>query len=79
MAEITRQVNRLEPDSREKLNKAVPPAEDATSETVGDPIAQHFRAYLKRRQDKCLEPETPLKDFLLLCQTASFMARGRER
>ncbi len=79
VAEITRQVNRLESDSQNKLNKAVLPADGVRNDKAADHIAGHFQAYRKRRQNKGAEPETLLKDFLLLCQTASFMARGRER
>lgn len=79
VAEIVRQVNRQEPDSRETLHDAIPPAEGAAGDTAADRIAGHFLAFRARREAKGARTDSLLKDFLLLCQTASFMARGRER
>lgn len=76
-AEIRRQVNRAESDTRRRLGE---PEQPKDGERAGDIVSDQFNNYYdlivnSRRQ---IELADALKEFLTLCQSASFMARGRE-
>ncbi len=75
-AELRRQVNRAEWPTR----KLVDPSGDG--EQAGERLADAFREYrLSKDPDGTLrfnDPGDALEGFITLCQTASFLARGRD-
>lgn len=72
-AETRRQVNRTEATSREKLG-------ENRSATAGDVVAKQLIRLRDRIVDQRRSMQLPaiLTTFVTLCQTASFLARGRE-
>lgn len=76
-SEIRRQVNRAEKPTRRRLGE---PSEPNQGERAGDKLASSFDEYRRMLLDRQSKFDLPtmLKDWLTLCQTASFMARGRD-
>jgi CRISPR-associated protein Cmr2 len=86
-AEIRRQVSRAEPETRRLFDP------DSKGDGAGERLAKEFDDYRKWRTGKLHEEdERPkvkkgqtnehaiaLADFVTLCQSASFLARGREQ
>jgi CRISPR-associated protein Cmr2 len=79
-AEIMRLVNRSEQDTRQRLSKT-------NDLTAGAQIANAFKTYAAQRTAKRTVKELSasdddrreaFRDFVILCQTASFLARGRD-
>lgn len=78
-AEIRRQVNRSETPTREALG-------ETKERKAGEVIAARFEAYWKEVEKRGKEDEKQnfdcaraLSQFVTLCQSASFLARGREQ
>lgn len=76
-AEIRRQVNRAEADTRRRLGE---PNESIGFRTAGDLLAAQFSQYCDMvvNDRRTMESAGALDGFLTLCQSASFMARGRD-
>ena len=72
-AEIGRQVRRAESETRRKL---AAPFDASAPETEQD-IETVFDAYRDAACKRGLDDAETLRDFVILCQTASFLARGR--
>ncbi|HWP39773.1 MAG TPA: type III-B CRISPR-associated protein Cas10/Cmr2 [Tepidisphaeraceae bacterium] len=78
LSEIRRQVNRAEKPTRRLLGEPKKPKE---GERAGDIVSNQLSAYwstVKADRDWSSLPKA-LNAWLTLCQTASFMARGREQ
>ncbi len=77
-AEIRRQVNRSETETRQALGE-----QSETSTTAGDLLADAFGQFhdcLASRDARTpVTPSRSLEQFITLCQTAAFLARGRSR
>jgi len=71
-SELIRQVERSEKPTREKLGAT-------EGKSAGEVLAGQFDEYLSQvvRPRRNLSEEQAMKEFVLLCQTASFLARGR--
>jgi len=76
-AEIRRQVNRTETDTRRRLGE---PEKPRDGERAGDRLAAQFSQYCDSvaNDHREIEAVDALDGFLTLCQSASFMARGRD-
>lgn len=72
-AEIRRQVNRAEKPTREQLGEK--------ERTAGDVIASQFDGYYQAvvNERRKFDAARALSQFVILCQAASFLARGREQ
>lgn len=71
LAEIRRQVDRAEEETRKRLGGGSP-------RDAGRTIASQFTEYCSGTQPRGLSEGESLQHFITLCQTASFLARGRE-
>lgn len=71
--EIRRQVERAEPATRQRL-------QGAAQESAGEAMAVAFDSYYATLTGSpwSLDGVRVLKEFVILCQTASFLARGKE-
>jgi CRISPR-associated protein Cmr2 len=77
-AEIKRQLDRAESETKRLLGNGRP-------EAVGDVFAEHYKKYRAAMQRKKTEGQsgdqggkTFFTEFVTLCQTASFLGRGKE-
>ncbi len=86
-AEITRLVNRSEQETRKRLGETRRETPDGTSGvTAGAQITAAYAAYADLRTKSAAPTAAAadgpraavFRDFVTLCQTASFLARGRE-
>lgn len=79
-AEIQRQVNRSEKATRDRLIAAAPrgPESDKQPDSAGDLVASQFDAVRDQFRGRTLNDAALLTNFITLCQTASFLARGRD-
>jgi CRISPR-associated protein Cmr2 len=83
-AEIRRQVNRAEQPTRRRLGE---PSEAKEDEKAGEILSRSFLAYRDffEERKEALTPAcrdrkpSAIQWFLTLCQTASFLARGRDQ
>jgi CRISPR-associated protein Cmr2 len=73
-AEIRRQVDRADEDSRTRLGRGYP-------KEAGNELARSFGRYLDlvRGRTSGLSAREALAHFITLCQSASFLARGRDQ
>ncbi len=69
-AEISRQVNRAEKATRSRLG--------GKNADAGSIVASQFDDYLELVAQRGLKAATAVTGFVTLCQTASFLARGRD-
>jgi CRISPR-associated protein Cmr2 len=70
VAELKRQIQRAEPDTRTILS--------GSKDKAGEFLAEVFETYRQSLAHRPVNTEEPMKRFVMLLQTASFMARGRE-
>lgn len=83
-AEIRRQINRAEPATRSRLGEPSKPEEQETAGAILSQAFLKYRDMMKSRQQSLPENQRKkigpaIRGFMTLCQTASFLARGRDQ